>query len=201
LKLNIYLLDVYKKIKKFARRMSLKVKNSNHDLNKNNKINTESVSTSNHIGSIIEFSTLIYDIEQIENYDNIDDFLSFIKDNNFSIYTLDGNYFTIFHILIQASRISDFKKITNYVKEHVDAYKIINEFTYLKKMLKSIMENDDDELDHDQITNIYSNLEKMVVLHGFFDEEKDKEIIENIEFISNHLRQIITDLLNSLSQE
>ena len=58
-----------------------------------------------------------------------------------------------------------------------------------------------DQVDHEAITTVYSNLKKNVVLDGFFDEVEDKEMIENIEFISNHLRQIITDILNSLLQE
>jgi hypothetical protein len=135
----------------------------------------------------------VYDIEKIENYDNIDDFLNFIKNNNLSIYIPDGNYFTIFHVLLQSSRIFDFNKITNYVKENDEAY--IKELNYLKQIFKSIIENDDDDLDFEQITNIYSNLEKMVVLDGFFDKEKDKEIIQNIKFISNHLRKIISNIL------
>ena len=60
------------------------------------------------------------------------------------------------------------------------------------------MENDEDELDSEEITTVYSNLEEIVVLDGLFDEVKDKEIISDIQFISNHLRQIITDILNSL---
>lgn len=145
-----------------------------------------------------ERSNFGLDIEQIEDYDNIHDFLNFIHDNKFSIYTPDKNYFTIFHILIQASRVSDLNKIINYIKEKQNAYKNENEFRFLKQKIKSIMENDEDELDFEEITTVYSNLEEVVVLDGLYDEIKDEEIIRDIKFISNHLRQIITDILKSL---
>ena len=102
-----------------------------------------SSSSSNTFGiQIAERSNFGLDIEQIEDYDNIDDFLNFIHDNKFSIYTPDKNYFTIFHILIQASRVSDLNKIINYIKENQNAYKNENEFRFLKQKIKLIMEND-----------------------------------------------------------
>jgi hypothetical protein len=69
-----------------------------------------------------------YDIEEIVNYDDIDDFLSFIKANNLSIFALDEYYFTIFHVLILESRISDFNKIANYIKDDIEGYKNKIEF-------------------------------------------------------------------------
>lgn len=179
--------------------MSLNVKNNNQGINKiNNKL--INVATSSVFCSIAaKSSNLEYDINQVDEYDNIDDFLDFIENNNLSIFSPNESYFTIFHILIQASRLTDFNKIANYVKKNKNAYK--NEFNYLKKTLKSVMENDADELDHEILTTVYSNLEKTVVLNGFFDQEEDKEVIENIKFISNHLRLVISDVLKSLFKE
>ena len=178
----------------------MSLENSNQVLNKS--INQCVNASSNLTGIMSEKACkLAYDIEQVEDYDNIDEFLNFIKDNKLSIFTPNENYFTIFHILIQGARIPDFNKISDYVKENLNAYKNIDEFNYLKEALKFAMKNDEYELDHEAITTVYSNLKKKVVLDGFFDEVEDKEIIENIEFISNHLRQIVTDILNSLLKE
>ena len=124
--------------------MSIKVKNSNQAIN---KINTDAPSSS-IIGIIIANpSNVGLDIEQIEDFNNIDDFLNFIKENKFSIFTPDKNYFTKFHILIQASRLSDLSRIINYIKANPNAYKNENEFHFLKQKVKSIMEIDEDELD------------------------------------------------------
>ena len=37
----------------------------------------------------------------------------------------------------------------NYIKENQNAYKNENEFRFLKQKIKSVMENDEDELDND----------------------------------------------------
>lgn len=180
----------------------MSLKNRNQDLNKINNQRIHVASSSPNISN--SSSKFEYDINQVDDYDNIDEFLDFIENNNLSVFTPNESYFTIFHILIQSSRLTDFNKITNFVKKDQNAYKNENEFNYLKKTLKSVMDNDavrisPDKLDHEILTIVYSNLEKTVVLNGFFDPEEDKEAIENIKFISNHLRLVISDVLKSLS--
>ena len=104
-----------------------------------------------------------------------------------------------------------FRKLVNYTKLNKD--KIDNN----EKMKKDIFEkfkwniehNDEDndeldeleeieELDLNHLTNIYSNFRETVLLEGDIDDQADKELIEDIEFISQQLKEMATSVFSKL---
>ena len=101
-----------------------------------------------------------------------------------------------------------FRKLVNYTRLNKD--KIDNN----EKMKKDIFEkfkwniehNDEDndefeeieELDLNHLTNIYSNFRETVLLEGDIDDQADKELIEDIEFISQQLKEMATSVFSKL---
>ena len=101
-----------------------------------------------------------------------------------------------------------FRKLVNYTKLNKD--KIDNN----EKMKKDIFErfkwniehNDEDndeleeidELDLNHLTNIYSNFRETVLLEGDIDDQADKELIEDIEFISKQLKEMATSMFSKI---
>jgi uncharacterized protein YktB (UPF0637 family) len=101
-----------------------------------------------------------------------------------------------------------FRKLVNYTKLNKD--KIDNN----EKMKKDIFEkfkwniehNDEDndeldeleELDLNHLTNIYSNFRETVLLEGDIDDQADKELIEDIEFISQQLKEMATSVFSKI---
>ena len=65
---------------------------------------------------------------------------------------------------------------------------------------KSIMDNDQDELDPKQIKNLFSNL-KDLLIDGILEEENDKEIIKDIDSVSIRLEQIADSVLANLTKD
>jgi len=96
----------------------------------------------------------------------------------------------------------------NYTKLNKD--KIDNN----EKMKKDIFErfkwniehNDEDndeleeieELDLNHLTNIYSNFRETVLLEGDIDDLADKELIEDIEFMSKQLKEMATSMFSKI---
>jgi len=104
-----------------------------------------------------------------------------------------------------------FRKLVNYTKLNKD--KIDNN----EKMKKDIFEKfkwniehndeDNDELDEleeieelnlNHLTNIYSNFRETVLLEGDIDDQADKELIEDIEFISQQLKEMATSVFSKI---
>ena len=104
-----------------------------------------------------------------------------------------------------------FRKLVNYTKLNKD--KIVNN----EKMKKDIFERfkwniehndeDNDELDEleeieelnlNHLTNIYSNFRETVLLEGDIDDQADKELIEDIEFISQQLKEMATSVFSKI---
>ncbi len=101
-----------------------------------------------------------------------------------------------------------FRKLVNYTKLNKD--KIDNN----EKMKKDIFErfkwniehsdedNDEfeeiEELDLNHLTNIYSNFRETVLLEGDIDDLADKELIEDIEFMSKQLKEMATSMFSKI---
>ena len=104
-----------------------------------------------------------------------------------------------------------FRKLVNYTKLNID--KIDNN----EKMKKDIFEKfkwniehndgDNDELDEleeieelnlNHLTNIYSNFRETVLLEGDIDDQADNELIEDIEFISQQLKEMATSMFSKI---
>lgn len=51
------------------------------------------------------------------------------------------------------------------------------------------IEQDEDEIDQQNLINIYSNFNRTVLMEGAVDEETDKDFFEDIEFISKELKK------------
>lgn len=134
-------------------------------------------------------------VEKIQETINIEEFLNFIRLRNLSIFLPEENFFTVFHVLIQSSRLSDFKVLTEYIKENAD---FMNDHNDLKQVFRDNIQEDEFELEREQIIHIYSNLQEVVCVDNQFDEEKDKEALENIKFISFKLKKVAEHVLDEI---
>jgi hypothetical protein len=110
-----------------------------------------------------------------------------------------------------------FRKLVNYTKLNKD--KIDNNEKIKKDIFEkfkwNIEHNDEDndeldeldeleeieeieELDLNHLTNIYSNFRETVLLEGDKDDQADKELIEDIEFISQQLKEMATSVFSKI---
>jgi len=55
-----------------------------------------------------------------------------------------------------------------------------------------------EELNLNHLTNIYSNFRETVLLEGDIDDQADKELIEDIEFISQQLKEMATSVFSKI---
>lgn len=134
-------------------------------------------------------------VEKIQATISIDEFLKYIRFNHLNIFLPEENFFTVFHVLIQSSRWSDFTVLTEYIKDNSD---FMNEYNDLKQVFLSNILEDEFELEREQIIHIYSNLQDMVCVENQFDEENDIEVLENIRFISSKLKNVAEHVLDEI---
>lgn len=98
-----------------------------------------------------------------------------------------------------------FRKLVNYTKLNKDKIDN-NEKDIFERFKWNIEHNDEDndeldeleELDLNHLTNIYSNFTETVLLEGDIDDQADKELIEDIEFISQQLKEMATSVFSKI---
>jgi hypothetical protein len=98
-----------------------------------------------------------------------------------------------------------FRKLVNYTKLNKDKIDN-NEKDIFERFKWNIEHNDEDndeldeleELDLNHLTNIYSNFTETVLLEGDIDDQADKELIEDIEFISKQLKEMATSMFSKI---
>ena len=98
-----------------------------------------------------------------------------------------------------------FRKLVNYTKLNKDKIDN-NEKDIFERFKWNIEHNDEDndeldeleELDLNHLTNIYSNFRETVLLEGDIDDQADKELIEDIEFISKQLKEMATSMFSKI---
>lgn len=126
----------------------------------------------------------------IEETDDIDEFLKDVKKSGLTIFLPDKCYYTIFHSLIDQSRLSDIKKLRNHIEKNVKLDDECNNVFLKNKFLKNINEdflNRHLVADSDRrklILKIYSNLLEICCNDGRL---KDVDKLDDVKFISNKL--------------
>ena len=56
------------------------------------------------------------------------------------------------------------------------------------------IEQDEDEIDQQHLISIYSNFKRTVLMEDAVDDETDKDLFEDIEFISKELKKVADSL-------
>ena len=104
----------------------------------------------------------------------------------------DKHFLTVFHLLLQQDRMTDFLKLADFIKTNKDTYKW--NYDDLKSKFYMNISNGKDELRPDQAIYLYSDLNQ-VALGGFqFDENHDQDIIKAIDFVSQELKEMSTNI-------
>ena len=130
----------------------------------------------------VELSDMIEDI-------TIDDFLNYIKAKKLSIFMPNENFLTVFHNLLLQCRKNDLKQLVSFMKDNQEIYEW--ETLNLNQKFKTNILNDEDELEPNQIMDLYSNLLDLVGKNTY-NEKNDKEVLE---FINSLLAKNFAKLL------
>jgi hypothetical protein len=137
--------------------------------------------------------------KKIRDFKQIDTFLDYINQNNLSIFLPSDCFITVFHSLLQSWRWADFKLLAKLIRDKQIAFSSNEKWTKdLFDKFVSNIQRDDDDLDRDQIVRLYSDLNDVVLVDGMFDQDKEKDLIEDIRFISFELKKIAESTLDKI---
>ena len=129
--------------------------------------------------------------KKIRDFKQIDTFLDYINQNNLSIF-LPSDCF-------QSWRWADFKLLAKLIRDKQIAFSSNEKWTKdLFDKFVSNIQRDDDDLDRDQIVRLYSDLNDVVLVDGMFDQDNEKDLIEDIRFISFELKKIAESTLDKI---
>ena len=131
-------------------------------------------------------------VNKIDNFMSVEDLFSYLCDHNINIFMPDKHFLKVFHLLLQQDRMPDFLKLADFIKTNKDTYKW--DYDDLKSKFYMNISNGNHELGPDQAIHLYSDLNQ-VALGGFqFNENHDQDIIKAIDFVSQELKAMSTDI-------
>jgi hypothetical protein len=135
---------------------------------------------------------------EIRKYKQIDLFLDHINQKNISIFLPNECFITVFHKLLESLRVEDFKKLTKLIRnKQIDFSRDTKFQTDLVTKFASNIQIDEDELERDQIIELYSDL-KDVLVNGMVSISKEKVFLDDLEFVSSELKKIAVSTLDIL---
>jgi hypothetical protein len=135
---------------------------------------------------------------EIRKYKQIDLFLDHINQKNISIFLPNECFITVFHKLLESLRVEDFKKLTKLIRnKQIDSSRDTKFQTDLVTKFASNIQIDEDELEWDQIIELYSDL-KDVLVNGMVSISKEKVFLDDLEFVSSELKKIAVSSLDIL---
>jgi hypothetical protein len=135
---------------------------------------------------------------EIRKYKQIDLFLDHINQKNISIFLPNECFITVFHKLLESLRVEDFKKLTKLIRnKQIDFSRDTKFQTDLVTKFASNIQIDEDELEWDQIIELYSDL-KDVLVNGMVSISKEKVFLDDLEFVSSELKKIAVSSLDIL---
>lgn len=135
---------------------------------------------------------------EIRKYKQIDVFLDHINQKNISIFLPNECFITVFHKLLESLRMEDFKKLTKLIRNKQIDFSCNTKWQNdLVTKFASNIQIDEDELERDQIIELYSDL-KDVLVNGMVSKSKEKDLLDDIEFVSKELRKIAVSTLDKI---
>lgn len=135
---------------------------------------------------------------EIRKYKQIDLFLDHINQKNISIFLPNECFITVFHKLLESLRVEDFKKLTKLIRnKQIDFSRDTKFQTDLVTKFASNIQIDEDELEWDQIIELYSDL-KDVLVNGMVSISKEKVFLDDLEFVSSELKKIAVSTLDKI---
>ena len=176
--------------------MSVKTKERNLLLSDKSKQYPQTGSLTVEITTTAVIKKINVDLNEMILYtDEVDEFLNYRDEHNFSVFLPNENFFTVFHILLSGSRSSLLKKFRQYIelKEAEDTSFEKNVFFFIEKFKTNVQE-DTLPFERDSIIEIYSNLMEIASPRKSYDQETS----ENIEFITQKLSEIGNKVMDEI---
>lgn len=135
---------------------------------------------------------------KIRDFKQIDQFLNYIESNNLNIFLPSDCFITVFHSLVRSWRWTDFRSLAKLIRDKEIDFSCNQKWKndLLEKFVINIRK-DEDDLDRDQIISLYSDLNNVLV-DGVFDEEKEKDLIEDVRFVSSELKKVAVFTLDKI---